>query len=76
VLVPRVTGESKTVLEPISSAAALRALGPTTLLQRPGAGPEAMRAMSSFVSSVPCFELQLGSNSDEIPRVIKDLLGQ
>lgn len=74
VLVPKVTDRPDTVLEPISAAAALRALGPTTLLQRPGAGPEAMRAMSSFVSSVPCFELQLGSRSEQIPRVIEDLL--
>lgn len=76
VLVPRVTDRADTVLEPISAAAALRALGPTTLLQRPGAGPEAMRAMSSFVASVPCYELQLGSNSEEIPRVIEGLLGR
>jgi hypothetical protein len=74
VLVPRVTDRPDTVLEPITAAAALRALGPTTLLQRPGAGPEAMRAMSSFVSSLPCFELQLGSRSEDIPRVIEDLL--
>jgi hypothetical protein len=75
VLVPRVTDRPDTVLKPITAAAAMRALGPTTLLQRPGAGPEAMRAMSSFVSSLPCFELQLGSRSEEIPRVIEDLLG-
>lgn len=74
VLVPRVTDLDDTSLRPISAAAALRALGPTTLLQRPGAGAEAMAAMSSFVRSVPCFELRLGSRSEQIPRVIADLL--
>ena len=74
VLVPRVTGDVGTRLEPISAAAALRALGPTTLLQRPGAGPEAMQAMSLFVRSVPCFELQLGSDAEQIPQVIATLL--
>ena len=74
VLVPRVTTRADSSLDPISAAAALRALGPTTLLQRPGAGADAMAAMSSFVRSVPCFELRLGSRSEEIPRVIAGLL--
>lgn len=74
VLVPRVTHAPDTTLEPISAAAALRALGPTTLLQRPGAGAETMAAMSRLVRSVPCFELRLGSESEQIPRTIADLL--
>lgn len=76
VLVPRVTDADDTSLEPIGAAAALRALGPTTLLQRPGAGEEALRAMSAVVRGVPCFELRLGRISEQIPRVIGDLLSR
>lgn len=74
VLVPRVTDEPDTTIEAISPAAALRALGPTTLLQRPGAGDDAMRAMSAIVRGVPCHELRLGTRSEQIPSVIGDLL--
>lgn len=76
IVVPRVTSQTATSLAPISAASALRALGPTTLLQRPGAGDEAMQAMSSFVRGLPCFELQLGSKLDDVPRAIGGLLAR
>ena len=52
----------------------LRALGPTTLLQLPGAGTDALRAMGDLVRSVPCFALRLGPDADAIPGAVARLL--
>ena len=53
---------------------ALAALGPTTLLQRPGSAAGALRAMGELVRSVPCYELRLGADAADSPDVIAGLL--
>ena len=75
ILVP-VVGDGPTSLDAISPATALRALGPTTLLQRPGSDGAALRAMGALVRSVPSYELRLGSHPREVPIVIANLLGR
>ena len=74
VVVPRVDPDGPTASTPLPPAAALRALGPTTLLQLPGAGTDALRAMGDLVRSVPCFELRLGPDADAIPGAVARLL--
>lgn len=74
VLVPRVTDGDSTTISEISPGATLAALGPTTLLQRPGSAARALRAMGALVRSVPCFELRLGGDGVDAPDVISGLL--
>jgi hypothetical protein len=76
VLVPCVTDDRATTLLPISSGEALRALGPTTLLQLPGSSDGALQAMGTLVQSVPCYELRLGADPLDAPRVVAGLLGR
>jgi hypothetical protein len=74
VLVPRVTDHRATMIAEISPGAALAALGPTTLLQRPGSAENALRAMGELVRGVPCYELRLSAGARDAPDVIAGLL--
>jgi len=73
-LVPQVTGAAVTTITEISAGAALTALAPTTLLQRPGAAGAALSAMGELVRSVSCYELRLGAEGADAPDVIANLL--
>jgi len=74
VLVPQVTDSSATTVSEISPGVALAALGPTTLLQRPGSADGALRAMGELVRRVPCYELRLGADAADAPATIARLL--
>jgi hypothetical protein len=74
VLVPHVTHENATTIAEISPGEALAALGPTTLLQRPGSAASALQAMGELVRSVPCYELRLATDASDAPDVIAGLL--
>ncbi|MEI7999874.1 MAG: serine kinase [Actinomycetes bacterium] len=74
VVVPQVRAGAPTALAPMSSAAALRALGPTTMLQLPGAGSTAFRHMGDLVRAVPCFTLYLGPDAAAVTPLLESLL--
>ena len=74
VLVPKVTHEPHTSLEPIGRAAALAALAPSTMLQLASTRDEALRRMADVVRSVPAFRLNAGTVLEEIPVAITRLL--
>lgn len=74
ILLPHITGESDTRLQPVTPAMALKSLAPSTLLQLPGSGQESFHEMSRLVKKVPCFILELGTNLSRIPEVIRQLL--
>lgn len=76
VLVPSVVGRGPTKMLPLSSARALAALAPSTLLQLSATRNEALSRMAALVRSVPAFELRLGENIEDIPGSIRALLGQ
>ena len=74
VLVPRITGRRSTVISPISPAAALAALAPSTLLQMASADRAGLSTMARLVRRVPCFSLELGTDRREIADTIRDFL--
>jgi hypothetical protein len=74
ILVPRITGEETTHIKSTTPGMALKALAPSTLFQLPGAGLQAFRLMSQLVKEVPCFRLNLGTDMEEIPKVIQQFL--
>ena len=74
ILLPQITNEKKTRLRPASAGATLTALAPSTLLQLPGAGMEAIKTMSKLVNQVPGYILELGTDITQIPEVIQNLL--
>ena len=76
VIVPHVGGEPLVRLREISPGHALRAIGPSTLGQLPGAAGAALHRMAELVQRVPCYELQLGHDPNAVPGVIAGLLGR
>jgi hypothetical protein len=64
----------RTRLVPVSRAAALRALAPSTLFQIAGVHRETWEAMVAVVRSVPAFELRVGSLDDVAP-VLAEITG-
>ena len=76
ILLPTATGGRETRLIPAAPITALQALAPGTLAQLSGAGAEEFRAISAFVRSVPSYHLELGAETNQIPRVIAQLLNE
>ncbi|MEL6161600.1 MAG: serine kinase [Cyanobacteria bacterium J06627_32] len=74
ILVPRITGQPNTQLKKASAIHALKALAPSTLLQLSGTGQSALATMSHLVKQLPCYSLELGTDIEQIPEVISDLL--
>jgi hypothetical protein len=63
-----------TVLSPISRAAALAALAPSTIFQLHPPQENALARMAALVSQVPCYSLELGSDIERIPEAILPLV--
>ncbi len=74
ILLPHITGQSKTWIEPCRPSDALLALAPTTLAQLPASGALDMQQMSQVTRSVPTYRLHLGSVIEAIPQVIEQFL--
>jgi hypothetical protein len=74
ILVPAISGEPTTHVEPTTSAAALRALAPSTLLQLPNDGRELLPALARLVRALPCFRLNLGTRLSGIAPAVRTLV--
>jgi hypothetical protein len=75
VLIPRVTPDAvDTRVVETTRAAALAALAPSTVLQIHPPNPGALRSMSALLERVPCFGLELGSDTSRIGPAVLDLL--
>jgi hypothetical protein len=74
ILVPIITGQPETTIEPTSAAEALRALAPSTLLQLPNTGPGALQSLAALARSLPCLRLRLGTRLEAIAPTVRDLL--
>ena len=70
IVLPAITANARSTIEPDSAAAAWKAMAPSTVLQLPGAGAQDLAAIAGLARSVPCFRLQLGSDWERIPSVI------
>jgi hypothetical protein len=70
ILLPKVSGQPRTVLRDASPAAALKALAPSTIYQLAGSGQQELTKMARLVRQVPSYHLELGTDLREIPDVI------
>jgi hypothetical protein len=77
IVMPRVTGASRPRLEPVSAAAALRALAPTSMFQLPGSGGDAFFRMAWLARALPCYALEcsldLAANTRLLEELVRDL---
>jgi hypothetical protein len=74
VLVPRVTGRPETSLSPISAAAALIALAPSTIVQLSGADQGSLSAIGAFLATVPAHSLELGTDLAGVATTVRRFL--
>jgi len=73
-LVPRLTGQSRTRLVPCSPAAGLKALLPHSVFPLPGARAASIERLGALVRSVPGYYLEIGADLLDVPTVIQALL--
>lgn len=74
-VVPTVrAGQQDSQLVPIRGAQALLALAPSTLFQLAGTHQESLSRMTRLVRQVPCYSLQLGSDTQQLPSILRGLL--
>lgn len=73
-LLPRVVGRGTTRVREISAAKLLRELAVSTIFLLHGSGKREFEALARFAGQLPCYELELGEDLAEIPRVIQEVL--
>jgi hypothetical protein len=74
IVLPSVTGERKSRLQPVSAAEALRALAPSTIIQMPHEARAALDTFARLVRQTPGYRLELGADLDAVPSLLDELL--
>jgi hypothetical protein len=74
ILACRVTDKPTSELSPASSAQALRALAPTSMIAFSGNGAQAMAQMLRLLQQCPTWSLDLGRDTHRLPDLISGLL--
>lgn len=75
ILIPRVSGGADSRLEPCSAADALMALLPSTIAQLPSSGAADCSRIEALVNSLPASVLHLGTDLEQIPPLVCEVLG-
>ncbi|MEO1316035.1 MAG: hypothetical protein AAFW01_05510 [Pseudomonadota bacterium] len=75
VAVPRITSDAGSSLEPLSQAAAARALLPSSVLSAPGREAERAPLLFDVVASVPSFSYLSGADPEGIGQPLERFLG-
>jgi hypothetical protein len=76
IAVPERTGRASTSYASVTSARALRALAPNSMLNLVGVGAEGMRSMARIARSAPVFGLELGTDRAAVVRAVRDILAE
>ncbi len=74
ILIVKVGRNAQTFVHPARPEEALKALAPTTMVQLPTAGQQALQTIMALVKKVPCFSIELGTEIARIPSIIEGLL--
>ena len=74
VVVPRVGDSASASVRPISSASALRALAPSSILQLGAFDAQTLPSLGALCRSLPCLELSLSRDVSQIPDAVRDAL--
>ncbi|MGE0191147.1 MAG: hypothetical protein AB7T63_03805 [Planctomycetota bacterium] len=74
ILLPHVTGEATSRLEPASAAACMAALAPSSLLPLPGAAHTTFARLAAISRGAPVYTLALGEDVEAIPALLAPLV--
>jgi hypothetical protein len=75
ILLPTLTTDVNSSLEQVSAADALLALEPSTVAQLPLSGRTDCDRLALLTEKVPAFQLKLGSDLEQIPALVRKLVG-
>lgn len=76
IVVPSIVGTGATRLAEASKGAALRSLAPSTLLVPLGPRARGLAGIAELVRRVPCYQLNIGTNVENIPDLVQQLVGR
>jgi hypothetical protein len=76
ILIPQINGSGKTTIERTTSVAGLLAMAPSTMAQLPYAGSEVMEMLGELVRQVPCYYLNLSTDTQQTVHAIEKHLTQ
>jgi len=74
ILVPKFTEQTSSRVAPASPSQALLVLGPSSVNLAGGRPAQRLSRIAALVRAVPCFTLELGRRTADVPAVIDDLL--
>jgi hypothetical protein len=74
ILVPRITGQSRTIITRTLPADGLKALAPSTIFQQPWAGRFTFEIIANLVKRIPCYQMNLGTDIMALSGTIKDFI--
>jgi hypothetical protein len=74
ILLPQVARGPRTRIVPVSAAAAVRRMAPSTMIHLPGSEGGELAAMARLATRWPAYALELGRDRDEIVSVIRSVL--
>ncbi|MFO1060878.1 MAG: hypothetical protein U1E53_28385 [Dongiaceae bacterium] len=74
IVVPRVVGNGPARWHPVSPAAALQALAPSSMLQLGTGGPATFARMAGWCRTLPCYGLEIGAGIDDLPERLGEIL--
>ena len=73
-IVPQISGMDAVAVNRTSSANALRALGPSTLVGIPGEAAVGMRIIGQLVRRLPSYTVELGSDSAANASAVREVI--
>ena len=76
ILLPRPSGQQRTIWEPARSAVAHRALTAVTLHSLPGAGQRTLDVIARTVKGLPAYVLHLGTDRTSVAPAVRTILEQ
>ena len=76
IVLPTIRGEGPSRLQAISPATALLAMAPSTVFQLVGERGQTLGHLGQLVRQLPCYRLDLGSEIEQVPPLIANLLAQ
>lgn len=73
-VLPHVANGRESRIEPISRAAGLTGLAPSTIFQMRGTNGMELLNMAKVIETIPCYRLALGTDLDDVVKAIRDLM--
>ncbi|MFN3231290.1 MAG: hypothetical protein ACE363_03905 [Alphaproteobacteria bacterium] len=73
IVMPRIMGKGETTFRPARKAEALLRMAPSSIMSLPIVVDGALDRLASLVDAVPCYWLELGTDIDNIPTVVREV---